>query len=210
MHALQAVIVIQCAWRRTFRHSTTLKYAKQARICKLTLEHARFLDIASLSSLFRKKHLVRAAKSLLQRFHLIALYRHGFPLDLPIDGAHKISIRIFLTSFMLATHPREIFQGIGPRQEATIAAATRLTNTFDLLTKSVFGISAIPTVLTATFIRELVEYNTTFLNLNLPMHTIKRMEMACAIRQLTPLPRDPFASAQLTRLRKLLSETPET
>ena len=206
---MHAATRIQRAWRTQLRYSTTAAFARQIRGCKLNADHARSLDIISLSALLRMKPVLHAAKYILQRFHLLSLYRHGFPLDLPMEGAHRVSVRIFLTSFVLSTHAAEMFQSPGPRHVAAIAAAKHLTSTFDQLVSSACTGDKLPVHLTAPFIRSLIEYNTRFLELNVPMYLVKRMEIAAAIKQLGgSVGNDPYAGKQVERLQKLLSQTP--
>ena len=208
MQMTHAATIIQRAWRAQLRYNTTAAYARQIRGCRISAEHARSLDIASLNDLLRKKPVVHAAKYILQRFHMLSLYRHGFPLDLPMEGAHRVSVRIFLTAFVISTHAEQMFQSPGPRHDAAIAAARRLTRTFDLLVSTACAGVALPPHLTAPFIRSLIEYNLRFLELNLPMNLVKRMEIAAAIRQLVGSD-DPYAEKQIKRLHALLNETAE-
>ena len=205
---MHAATIIQRAWRAQLTFTTTTAYARQIRGCKINTDHARSLDIASLNALLRTKPVLHAAKRILQRFHLLSLYRHGFPLDLPMEGTHRVSVRVFLTSFVLSTHAEQMFQSPGPRHDAAIAAARRLTSTFDLLVSTACAGAALPPHLTAPFIRSLIEYNLRFLELNLPMNLVKRMEIAAAIRQLAGCD-DPYAEKQIKRLHALLNETAE-
>jgi hypothetical protein len=72
-----------------------------------------------------------AAKNCLQRIHLLCVFRHGSP---PGGLApENVNIRVFLAAFMIAYYPANVFENMGPLEQALFDVTTPLIVSFEAI-----------------------------------------------------------------------------
>ena len=201
--------IIQRAWSTSFQFKTTKKIATHALALGISTERAARLSLGALITLTRETVVIYTTKLLIQRFHRIAIRRHGFPLDMPIQEARRVTVRIFLIAIVMTAHPTGVFVHITAREHRVLECARRITTTFDTMTAMFASGDVIPHETTKNFIADLLTYLSNFHDLTLSSLVLKEAKLKCAVETLEKMrkrtPEDPSIAMQAKRLKAIIA-----
>ena len=95
-----------------------------------------FTSFEELIGFLRMKPTIAIAKACIHRILRLALLQSKIR---PPDAADKINVRIFLAAYMIVCFPTNVFERIGPTEQALLDAARRMLETFEGICLAVHG-----------------------------------------------------------------------
>ena len=155
-HDEHKVRTLQRAWREVFQGKTTFRLANQC--LTMTVARVPSTSFEALVALLRKREVVNATKSCLQRVHLLSTFLHG-----PQSTPTLVNVRVFLAAYLVVHYPKSTFVSMGPLEETLATAARSLLASFenicsDLVASDGKCFSCLPASRTQDFARLLFEY----------------------------------------------------
>jgi hypothetical protein len=153
---------VQKAWRNSFQFRKTADYAKKLSVeLDINSNNAKALRFEALAQLLRQENVVTAARSFVQRIHLLCVFRHGTVTAANIGK--DVNVRVVLAAFMIVHHPTHVFEIRHTLENELIAAAIDMLSNFEQIVAAVLHPDAkhsqsLPMELTANFQAVLYTY----------------------------------------------------
>ena len=81
----------------------------------------------------RSKQVISFTKQALRRIHMVCTFRHGSPSR--SISPENINVRVFLAAYMIAYRPGQVFETMGPLENALFDAAKPLLEKFEAIAR---------------------------------------------------------------------------
>jgi hypothetical protein len=129
----KSVILLQRLWLNKFKSLTTFNIIKHYLLEGITISHVQTMGFDSLLNFIRSKIVISTSKACLKRIHLLCILRHGFSNEFITPN-----IRIFISGFMIAYYPTDVFKNIGTLESKLIKTSISLLETFDKICEIIY------------------------------------------------------------------------
>ena len=150
---------IQAYWRMRFRFSTTYKIIHRQMSGGMQTEVAKAMAFETLVETLKEKTTISKYKAALRRVHMLTTFRHGSPSSSLC--AETVNVRVVLAGFMVAYKSTNVFESVGPLEQALMESATRLIASFEEICNRIMhcrSFSKVPAELTKDFPTLLFKY----------------------------------------------------
>lgn len=126
----EATLFLQRAWRNRQRRRLVSELA----ILGLTREAVRAASFDDVGALLNQERILTCISSLLK---LYRIQKNG-----PIAEPEKAAVRMFLSAFLITSHPQQVLSQDGVREQELLSKATILLELFEHLTSQPFSYPA--------------------------------------------------------------------
>jgi hypothetical protein len=166
-----SIMLLQRIWRKKFKLLTTYRIIEHLFSIGLTIEKVKLMKFEPLVIFLREKSIISATKVCLLRIYQLCISRHGSSNIVILP--ENINVRIFLSSYMIAYYPQNVFENIGTLEKALLDATIPLLTRFQNICKTICSSAKhtfqdVPDELTKDFLTMLFEFYKNFKEWKVP------------------------------------------